>query len=47
MILSWEAFEDHLRKYHPDEMSHIIACERRRMCSGLRQFLSGGRPGKS
>ena len=34
-----KVFNEHLRTNHPDEMRHIVACERGRMCKSLRQLL--------
>eukprot|EP00972_Heterocapsa_arctica_P078057 11511934-Heterocapsa_arctica.AAC.1 len=37
----WKAFQDHLMIAHPKAMLHVIACERERMCGGLRRLLRG------
>ena len=47
MILSPKAFNEHLRENHPNEMSHIIQCERGMMCKSLRQLLSDTYLGES
>jgi hypothetical protein len=34
-------YNNHLRTLYPDAVQHVVACERVKMCSGLRQLLRG------